>query len=99
MEQKTLKELVRELGRYGISSSSLARICGINPGQMRHYVYDVKRPSPYTIKRIDSGIKSFADTLQSFSLVESEPSQNPPSTVVPEPDWTPGTTHIPVKTR
>lgn len=71
MEQKTLKELVQELGEYGISSSSLARICGINPGQMRHYVYDVKKPSPHTIRRINDGVKSFANELLSTLVVES----------------------------
>ena len=98
MEQKTLKELVQELGEYGISSSSLARICGINPGQMRHYVYDVKKPSPHTIRRINDGVKSFADELQSFILIASESTDAPPPQPVLEPEWTPGTTSIPVKT-
>lgn len=71
MEQKTLKELVNEFGKYGISSSSLARICGINPGQMRHYVYDVKKPSQHTIRRINDAVKSFANELLSTLVVES----------------------------
>lgn len=71
MEQKTLKEVVKEFGKYGISSNSLARICGINPGQMRHYVYDVKKPSAQTIRRINDGVKSFAYDLQAIIVTES----------------------------
>ena len=68
MEQKSLKELVNELGKYGISSNSLARICGINPGQMRHYVYDVKKPSHITIEKINKGLKTFVNALSSFTI-------------------------------
>lgn len=99
MGQKSLKELVNELGKYGISSNSLARICGINPGQMRHYVYDVKKPSTQTIRRINDGVKSFACGLQSFNMAESGATTDaPPPQPVPEPEWTPGTTSIPIKT-
>jgi len=99
MEQKTLKELVNELGKYGISPNSLARICEINPGQMRHYVYGVKKPSPQTIRRINDGVQSFAYGLQSFNLAEpAETTDAPPPQPVPEPEWTPGTKSVPTKT-
>lgn len=72
MEQKTLKELVNELGQYGISSSSLARICGINPGQMRHYMYGVKQPSQRTLDKINDGLSRFGNHILSWHIIHEE---------------------------
>ena len=68
MEQKTLKELVQELGQYGISSSSLARICGINPGQIRHYIYNVKQPSQRTLDKINNGLLVFSTRISNITI-------------------------------
>lgn len=68
MEGKTLKGLVEWLGDYGISANSLARICGINPGQMRQYMADIKRPSQKTLNKINEGTARFAATLTDYQI-------------------------------
>jgi len=51
-----------------LNQSSLARISGINTGQMRQYASGVKRPTKRTLQRIESGLKRYADELQSVSF-------------------------------
>jgi hypothetical protein len=51
-----------------LNQSSLARICGINEGQMRQYVAGVKHPSKRTLERIETGIRKYAGELQSVSF-------------------------------
>ena len=51
-----------------LNQSSLARISGINTGQMRQYVSGVKRPTKRTLQRIELGLKSYAAQLQSVSF-------------------------------
>ena len=51
-----------------LNQSSLARISGINTGQMRQYVSGVKHPTKKTLQRIESGLKRYADELQSVSF-------------------------------
>jgi hypothetical protein len=51
-----------------LNQSSLARISGINTGQMRQYASGVKRPTKRTLQRIESGLKRYAVELQSVSL-------------------------------
>ena len=51
-----------------LNQSSLARISGINTGQMRQYASGVKRPTKRTLQRIESGLKRYAVELQSVSF-------------------------------
>jgi len=51
-----------------LNQSSLARIAGINTGQMRQYTSGVKRPTKRTLQRIESGLKRYANELQSVSF-------------------------------
>jgi len=51
-----------------LNQSSLARISGINTGQMRQYASGVKRPTKRTLQRIESGLKRYAFELQSVSF-------------------------------
>ena len=49
-----------------INQSSLARIAGINAGQMRQYVAGVKHPTRRTLERIEKGIQLYGNELQSI---------------------------------
>ena len=51
-----------------LNQSSLARISGINTGQMRQYTAGIKRPTKKTLQRIESGLKTYAGELQSVSF-------------------------------
>ncbi|MDR3226217.1 MAG: helix-turn-helix domain-containing protein [Prevotellaceae bacterium] len=51
-----------------INQSSLARIAGINEGQMRQYVSGVKNPTKQTLKRIESGVREYANELNSITF-------------------------------
>ena len=51
-----------------LNQSSLARIVGINTGQMRQYASGLKRPKKMTLKRIESGLKRYAGDLQTVSF-------------------------------
>ena len=51
-----------------LNQSSLARISGINAGQMRQYASGVKHPTRRTLQRIESGLKRYAIELQSVSF-------------------------------
>ena len=51
-----------------LNQSTLARISGINTGQMRQYYSGVKRPTKRTLQRIESGLKRYAAQLQSVSF-------------------------------
>jgi len=51
-----------------LNQSSLARISGINTGQMRQYASGVKRPTRRTLQRIESGLKMYANELKSVSF-------------------------------
>ena len=51
-----------------LNQSSLARIVGINTGQMRQYASGLKRPTKRTLQRIESGLKRYADELQMVSF-------------------------------
>ena len=51
-----------------LNQSSLARISGINTGQMRQYASGVKRPTKRTLQRIESGLKRYAIELQTISF-------------------------------
>jgi hypothetical protein len=62
-----IQSLVEAYGDY-INQSSLARIAGINEGQMRQYVSGVKNPTKRTLKRIESGVREYADELHSIAL-------------------------------
>ena len=64
---KDLSALV-EAHCYFINQSSLARIAGINQGQMRQYISGVKRPTKKTLERIETGVRRYASELQSVSF-------------------------------
>jgi len=51
-----------------LNQSSLARISGINTGQMRQYASGIKRPTERTLQRIELGLKRYAFELQSVSF-------------------------------
>jgi predicted RNase H-like HicB family nuclease len=51
-----------------INQSSLARIVGINEGQMRQYAAGVKNPTKRTLERIETGVKEYANELQSVAF-------------------------------
>ena len=51
-----------------LNQSSLARIVGINAGQMRQYASGLKRPTKRTLLKIESGLKRYAGELQSVSF-------------------------------
>jgi hypothetical protein len=51
-----------------LNQSSLARISGINTGQIRQYTSGKKRPTRRTLQRIESGLKRYAVELQSVSF-------------------------------
>jgi transcriptional regulator with XRE-family HTH domain len=68
MEHKTLKELVIALSPY-LNQSALARVCGINEGQMRQYVSGVRNPSPTTIKKINERLLMFSEELRGMRVV------------------------------
>ncbi|MCL2738949.1 MAG: hypothetical protein FWE30_05840 [Bacteroidales bacterium] len=51
-----------------LNQSSLARISGINTGQMRQYASGMKRPTKRTLQRIELGLKRYAFELQSVSF-------------------------------
>ena len=51
-----------------MNQSSLARIVGINTGQMRQYATGLKRPTTKTLQRIESGLKRYAGDLQTVSF-------------------------------
>ena len=51
-----------------LNQSSLARIVGINTGQMRQYVSGTKRPTKRTLQKIETGLKKYAGELQTVSF-------------------------------
>ncbi|MDR2684834.1 MAG: hypothetical protein LBB53_05585 [Prevotellaceae bacterium] len=62
-----IQSLVEAYGDF-INQSSLARIAGINEGQMRQYVSGVKSPTKRTLKRIESGVREYAEELRSIAF-------------------------------
>jgi len=64
---KDIPSLVEAYSNY-INQSSLARISGINEGQMRQYTSGVKRPTKRTLQRIEFGIRQYAHELQSVAF-------------------------------
>ena len=62
-EHENLNELVKTLSPY-LNQSALARICGINEGQMRQYISGVRNPSPQTIDKVNEGLHKFAGELK-----------------------------------
>ena len=58
-----------EAYRDFLNQSSLARIAGINQGQIRQYMSGVKRPTKRTLERIETGLRRYADELQTVAFV------------------------------
>ena len=53
---------------FGLTANDVARICGINPSQMRQYERGIRNPGPETRERIKSGLEAFADRLKNVSI-------------------------------
>lgn len=64
---KDIPSLIEAYSNY-INQSSLARISGINEGQMRQYTSGVKHPTKRTLERIETGIRKYAHELQSVAF-------------------------------
>ena len=64
---KDIPSLVEAYNSF-INQSSLARIAGINEGQMRQYAAGMKRPTRKTLARIETGVKQYAHELQSVAF-------------------------------
>jgi predicted RNase H-like HicB family nuclease len=64
------RDIASFIEAYGnfINQSCLARITGINEGQMRQYVSGVKQPTKKTMQRIETGLKHYACEIQSVSF-------------------------------
>jgi len=58
-----------EAYRDFLNQSSLARIAGINQGQIRQYTSGVKRPKKKTLERIEAGVRRYASELQTVAFV------------------------------
>jgi predicted RNase H-like HicB family nuclease len=64
---KDIPSLVEAYNEF-INQSSLARMAGINAGQMRQYVSGIKHPTPKTLERIEQGVRKYARELQSVAF-------------------------------
>ena len=47
-----------------INQSNLARISGINESLMRQYVSGIKRATPRTLSRVQTGLRKYSETLR-----------------------------------
>ena len=54
---------------YAFSLAGLERITGINQKQLGHYISGYRKPSEKTIRRIESGIRSFCSQLSSVRFI------------------------------
>jgi transcriptional regulator with XRE-family HTH domain len=64
---KSLGELLNEISPY-INQSALARITGINQGQMRQYASGVRNPSQQTIDKIVENLNKFGLELSKIKI-------------------------------
>ena len=48
---------------YAFSLAGLARITGVNQGQLRHYVTGRRRPSKSTVEKIEQSLHDFANEI------------------------------------
>ena len=48
---------------YAFSLAGLARITGVNQGQLSHYVTGRRRPSKYTVEKIEQSLHDFANEI------------------------------------
>ena len=67
---QTLVKLLDTLSPY-ISARSLARICGINEGQMLQYKAGIRNPSAKTILKINKKLNKFAIELQKMKIMDT----------------------------
>lgn len=68
MHSCSLNDLCLYMRSFGLTPNDLARICDINPSQMRQYVLGLKKPRETTIKRINEAVREFALTLQNYHV-------------------------------
>lgn len=52
-----------------LTLAGLERITGVNQGQLSHYVTGHRKPSRRTVKKIEQGLKDFADDLKQVEFV------------------------------
>lgn len=65
---KDLKALLDYLAKVELKPNDLARICEINPSQMRQYAAGIRTPNNKTIAKINEKIRIFADELKEFQI-------------------------------
>ncbi|MDR0691695.1 MAG: hypothetical protein LBF69_01510 [Prevotellaceae bacterium] len=51
-----------------INQSSLARISGINESLMRQYISGIKRATPNTLRRVQTGLRKYSDDLRTVKF-------------------------------
>lgn len=69
MRSKQIIDICRFIGQYGLKPNDLARICEINPSQMRQYTLGLKQPRTSTIIKINQKVRQFAEKLGSMTSV------------------------------
>ncbi len=69
MRTYSLTDLCAYMRTYGLTPNDLARICDINPSQMRQYALGIKNPREATIKKINISVHKFAKSLQEICII------------------------------
>lgn len=54
---------------YAFTLAGLARITGVNQGQLSHYVTGHRRPSRSTVEKIENSLHEFADEIGQLKFV------------------------------
>ncbi len=54
---------------YAFTLAGLERITGVNQKQLGHYIAGVRKPSEKTIRKIENGIRLFAENLAAVRFV------------------------------
>ena len=57
---------------YAFSLAGLARITGVNQGQLSHYVTGRRRPSKSTVEKIEQSLHDFANEIGQVKFAISE---------------------------
>ena len=54
---------------FAFTLAGLERITGINQKQLGHYISGFRRPSPKTVRKIETGIHAFSRQLSAVQFV------------------------------
>lgn len=54
---------------YAFSLAGLARITGVNQGQLSHYVTGRRKPSKTTVEKIEKSLHAFANEIGEIKFV------------------------------